>query len=200
MTTLKELKEEKRLIKYALKGDKKALEKLVTKYINFCYSISLVLLENEKEAKLALEETLIQVHDKISELNNPKEFQIWLYDILKTSIYKFKQKGLLKMINEPGCSVNKDLYTNIKLQSSELYTSEKLWNILKSLPEDEREIVALIDFEGLSCNDTAVLLDLSLMDVRKKLFDAKKSLKEIFFLPTNESMVNTELVDVEKEF
>ncbi len=197
MTTLKELKEEKKIIRYALKGDKKALEKLITKYINFCYSISLVLLENDKEAKLAVEDTLIQVHDRISELNNPKGFQIWLYDILKTSIYKFKQKGLLKMAGETGDNGNRELYN--KLQSSELYTSEKLWNILKTLPEDDREIVALIDFEGLSCNDTAVLLDLPLMDVRKKLYDAKKKLNEIFFLPNNEPVINPELVDIEKE-
>src|SRR5437762_8113854 len=92
MATLKELNKELRLVKHAIKGDRRALEKLIIKYINFCYSISITLLESDSSAKHVLENTLTYVYNNITELYDPRGFQVWLYDILKRSIgeYQFK--------------------------------------------------------------------------------------------------------------
>lgn len=193
MSMSDDIKEEKKLVKQSIKGDKKSLEKLVEKYIDFCYSIAILFLEDDKLAKKALEMTLMQVYNTIGDLYDPKGFRVWLYDILKTSISKSKSKG--KMIESSSMDLSKNelkakinYLTLNEIENDSLVNSEKLLFMLRSLPEDQKEIVALVDFEGLSCSDVAVLLDINVSDVRQKLYSAKSKLKEIFFPVQNKKV------------
>jgi RNA polymerase sigma-70 factor (ECF subfamily) len=202
MATFKELKKEKSLVKHAIKGDMRALERLIIKYINFCYSISLTLLDNDKLAKDALEETLTYVYNNISELYDPRGFQVWLYDILKKSIEKCKQKGLDKTITKDPSKNNgsrTSSATTDLIQSNKLYITEKLLELMRKLPDEYREIVALIDFEGLSCNDVALLLGTDIMTVRTKLYKAKKFLKKAILQPAEKSMKSEVFKPVENQ-
>ncbi|MFN4152558.1 MAG: hypothetical protein ACK4IX_16575, partial [Candidatus Sericytochromatia bacterium] len=106
MSMSDDIKEEKKLVKLSIKGDKKSLEKLIEKYIDFCYSMSILFLEDDKLAKKALENTLIQVYNSIGDLYDPKGFRVWMYDILKTSISKLKSKG--KVVEASSMDLNDD--------------------------------------------------------------------------------------------
>lgn len=203
MATLKELREERRLVKYAIKGDKRSLERLILKYINFCYSVSLIFLEEDKLAKKALEDALTTVYTTIEELYDPKGFKVWLYDILKKSIDNFRQKG--KMVDTGHGHLknndNIDYLTLYKINSEEVQEAKKLISMIRNLPDEYKEIIVLVDFEGLSCTDTAILLGEDVMDIRKKLYIAKNNLKPIFtYKPqsTNFDPLNEHATDSEK--
>jgi RNA polymerase sigma-70 factor (ECF subfamily) len=185
-----DIKEEKKLVKLSIKGDKKSLEKLIEKYIDFCYSMSILFLEDDKLAKKALENTLMQVYNSIGDLYDPKGFRVWMYDILKTSISKLKSKG--KVVEASSMDLNEDelkakinYLTLNEIEDESVGNSEKLLRMLRKLPDEQKEIVALVDFEGLSCGDVAVLLDLEVDDVRQILYSSKSKLKEIFFPAQN---------------
>lgn len=190
MSMSDDIKEEKKLVKLSIKGDKKALEKLIEKYIDFCYSMAILFLEDDKLAKKALENTLIQVYNTIGDLYDPKGFRVWLYDILKNSISKLRSKG--KVVEASSMDLNEDelksrinYLTLNEIENDSIGNSEKLLRMLRKLPDDQKEIVALVDFEGLSCSDVSVLLDLEVDDVRQKLYSTKSKLKEIFFPAQN---------------
>lgn len=206
MATLKELREERRLVKYAVKGDKRSLERLIVKNVNFCYSISIIFLEDNKLAKKAIEDTFSHVYSHIQDLYNPKGFKVWLYDILKQSIDKLRQKG--KVINKGDIVFDStssiDYLTLYKINPHEMKSSEKLLSMVRKLPDVQKEIIALVDFEGLSCTDASLLLDMDLAIVRTELYEAKNTLKQIFMfksepeLDISENIQDPNLDDSEK--
>lgn len=176
--------DEKYLVKQAIKGDKKALEALITKYINFCYSIAIILIEDDKLSKKVVEETLTQVYISIEQLYNPKGFKVWLYEILKKTIEKIRPKGKvieqasMDFADKENAKIN--YLTVEKISETELANAERLFNILRKLPEIQKEIVVLVDFEGLSCLQVSQMLDMEVNQVRQELYIAKNKLKEIY--------------------
>lgn len=180
MATLKEIRAERRLVKYAVKGDKRSLERLITKYIDFSYSIAMIFLEDDKLSKLALEQTLGKVYTDIEDLYDPKGFRVWLYDILKKEIESIRQKGKIVDTGQNlDLSFNEskiNYYTLNKVLPADMGESEHLLGLVRSLPDDQKEILVLIDFEGMTFTDTAILTDRPLDEVRKTLYSAKKAL------------------------
>ena len=176
--------DEKYLVKQALKGDKKALEALISKYINFCYSIAIILIEDDKLAKKVVEETLVQVYNSIEQLYNHKGFKVWLYEILKKSIEKIRPKG--RVVEQASMdfadkeNVKINYLTVEKIADTDLSNAERLFNLLRKLPEIQKEIVVLVDFEGLSCLTVSQMLDMDVNEVRQELYSAKNKLKEIY--------------------
>lgn len=180
MATLKEIRAERRFVKYAVRGDKRSLERLITRYIDFSYSIAMIFLEDDKLSKKALENTLEKVYKEIENLYDPKGFRVWLYDVLKDEIAKLKPKG--EMV-DTGIHFDKtfeekkiNYFTLNKMLPEDVEESENLLELIRSLPDDQKELIALIDFEGMTCSDAAILTDKPLQDVRRTLFTAKQSI------------------------
>ncbi|MFN8575768.1 MAG: sigma-70 family RNA polymerase sigma factor [Candidatus Sericytochromatia bacterium] len=180
MATLKDIRAERRLVKYAMKGDKRSLEMLITKYIDFCYSVAIIFLHDDKLAKIAVESTLEKVYSEMDSLYDAKGFKVWLYDILKAEITKVEPKGTLlntghKLDKEFNSKVI-NYFTLNKIQPEEMEESENLLSLIRNLPKDEKELIVLIDYEGMTISDTAILTDTPINEVRQKLYRTKKAL------------------------
>lgn len=180
MATLKEIRSERRFVKYAVKGDKRSLERLITRYIDFCYSIAMIFLEDDRLSKKALENTLEKVYNEIENLYDPKGFRVWIYDLLKKEIATLKQKGT---VVETGQNIDSNFngnkinyYTLNKIVPEDVEESEVLLTVIRNLSEDQKELIVLIDFEGMTLSDAAILTDTSLQEVRQLLFLAKKNI------------------------
>jgi len=173
--TKQEQKIETKLVKESIKGNKRDLEKLIRKYINFCYSISLVITGNKKLALLATKKTLNEVYTSIEFLSKAHIFKIWLYNILKNNIEKINEKNKTNAFK----TENKINLDNI---DKNLYSQENLFQNFMYLSQEEREILALVDFEGLDCQEVADILDQNVFDIRTKLYNAKKTLYDKIFL------------------
>jgi len=174
MTIKKEQQIELNLVKASIKGNRRALEKLIRKYINFCYSISLVLTGNKKLALLATKKTLNEIYNSISYISKANIFKIWLYNTLKNNIQKIQEKNYNSFKIE-----NKIFFDDI---DKTLAIQENLFQELMHLPKEQREIIALVDFEGLDCEEVADILDEPVLDIRTKLYNAKIALYNKFFL------------------
>lgn len=180
MATLKDIRAERRLVKYAMKGDKRSLEMLITKYIDFCYSVAIIFLHDDKLAKIAVESTLEKVYSEMDSLYEAKGFKVWLYDILKAEITKVEPKRtLLNTGHELDKEFNSKVinyFTLNKIQPEEMEESENLLSLIRNLPKDEKELIVLIDYEGMTISDTAILTDTPINEVRQKLYRTKKAL------------------------
>lgn len=182
MATLKDIRAERRLVKYAVKGDKRSLETLITKYIDFCYSVAMIFLEDDKLSKKAVESTLEKVYNDIDKLYDIKGFRVWLYDILKGEISKIEPKGT---IVDTGQNINYEgeynssvinYYTFNKIEPEEINESEQLLLLIRDLSKEEKELIVLVDYEGMTVSDAAILTDKPIEEVRNILYSAKKSL------------------------
>lgn len=180
MATLKDIRAERTLVKYAVKGDKRSLEKLITRYIDFCYSVAMIFLEDDKLSKRALEATLEKAYNDIENLYDSKGFRVWLYDILKNEITKLRSVGT---VVDTGQNIDMEFngnkinyYTLNKINPEDVEESETLLNLIRKLPDLQKELIVLIDYEGMTCSDAAILTDKPLDEVRRELYLAKKSL------------------------
>lgn len=176
-------REEKKLVKLAIKGDHRALEILLTRYINFCFSIAVTLLEDQKLAEKAIETTFIQVEKSIGDLYDPKGFFVWLYEILKNNIVELKPKGKTVKSSYFDHNMNEfdvNYSTMYAIADEDKPLLNKLINALRSFNDLEKEVFVMVDFEGISCREASVVLGIDELEVRTLLYRVKREMKAIF--------------------
>lgn len=176
-------REEKKLVKLAIKGDNRALEILLTRYINFCFSIAVTLLEDQKLAEKAIENTFIQVENSIGDLYDPKGFFVWLYEILKNNVISLKPKGKTLKSSYYDHNLNHfdvNYSTMYAIADNDKPLLNKLINMLRSFDDLEKEVFVMVDFEGITCREASVVLGIDETEVRTLLYRVKRELKKIF--------------------
>lgn len=175
-------REEKRLVKLSIKGDKRALEALLINHLNFCFSIAVTLLEDQKIAENCIENTFKEVTENIKDLYNPEGFLVWLYEILIRNIELVKTKG--KAVKSSFFDEKTDYEINystlIAFDDEEKKSLGRFLEKIRSFEQQEKAIFAMVDFEGLSASEVSVILGIDEMEVRRMLYRVKRELKQLF--------------------
>jgi RNA polymerase sigma-70 factor (ECF subfamily) len=138
---------------------------------------------NQSDAEEIVQEALLNVWNKASSFN-PKtaSANTWLFTIVRNKRIDFVRK------NRPDLVVSNDLWPESE-PSLELNTSPKLDSeyesdlnantlrtLIKELPEEQRQIVYKVYFEGKSHSEIASELDLPLGTIKSRLRLAMKKL------------------------
>ncbi len=170
--------DETELILKFKQGDKFAFRQLVEKYqdsvINTCYRF----LRNKEEAEEVAQEVFLKVYLSFNTYQPKTKFSTWLFKIVVNSCLnklRDKKKFSLSQLDE-------DLHASSENQPDKSLEQEELRmlvrNAVDSLPENQRTVILVNQYEGFSYQDTAKILDCSVSAVESRLFRAKESLKK----------------------
>jgi RNA polymerase sigma-70 factor (ECF subfamily) len=170
--------DETELILKFKQGDKFAFRQLVEKYqdsvINTCYRF----LRNKEEAEEVAQDVFLKVYLSFNTYQPKTKFSTWLFKIVVNSCLnklRDKKKFSLSQLDE-------DLHASSENQPDKSLEQEELRmlvrNAVDSLPENQRTVILLNQYEGFSYQDTAKILDCSVSAVESRLFRAKESLKK----------------------
>jgi RNA polymerase sigma-70 factor (ECF subfamily) len=181
-----ETSKDKSLIEKYLKGDEKALEVLVGKYIKPIYSYVYRNVGDQALAEDATQEIFIKVWKNIKKFDLKKNFKPWLFQIAKnTSIdYLRKRKTIpfSKFEDERGHNV---LLENIIAAPMNLIESlsdkRVLAAALQRLDKKEQQIIYFRYNDGLSFQEIADIFKESINTIksryRRALLNMKKGIK-----------------------
>ncbi len=173
------------LIERAKSGDKSALAELVSKYEKTVFSFAFKICRNRDKAEHTMQETFMSVLKNLHQFDGKSKFSTWLYRIVvnhclmlaRSEVHKDKFYSINEEefnFEEPEVKHWSDLPED-KLLNEEL--KELMDNAIQKLPPDYRVVFMLRDVEGLSTQETADTLGITVPAVKSRLHRARLFLR-----------------------
>ena len=174
------------LVLKAQAGDREAFGELVTRYMRRAYYAALGLSGSHDDALDLSQEAFVRAYRARASLDPDRPFYPWLYQIVRRLCFNLQrdrrtrrrrmeeatpwlqdQAGARAAASDPARSAER----------SELRS--RLEVAIDALPEREREVLVLKEFEGLRYREIAELLGIPIGTVMSRLYTARRNLAEI---------------------
>lgn len=164
------------LVRRARNGEARAFSILVQRYQRPAYAVALSVTGRHEDAEDAAQESFLVALDRLNECRSPERFAGWLMTIVRNRSKNLIRRESLRETDQVPPGARSRLPTPDKeAEASEL--RGRLDAALKELPEVQREIVLLHDWEGWKHREIAERLDLPSGTVRSHLHFARKALR-----------------------
>jgi RNA polymerase sigma-70 factor (ECF subfamily) len=171
-------------------GDKAACTQCVELYAPGVYRLALRMLGDEAEAEDVMQEAFLSAFKAIDNFEWRSGLQTWLYRITHNLVLMRKRKHQPFFValdasgdaaeDEPA-SVPKQLFDWCCLPDADFATAEarsQIEEAVAAMPPNLREVFVLRDLEGLSGEETAAVLDITVANVKVRLHRARLWLRE----------------------
>ena len=176
------------LVASARGGDVRAFEELVSKYDRQIFRIAQHITQNREDAQDVVQDAFLKAYEKLDQFQGNSKFYTWLVRIaVNESLMRLRKRRTGKMVSidddietEEG-SVPRDLADwspNPEQNYSQSELAEILRKTIQGLPQGFRVVFVLRDVEGLSTEETAETLGLSIPAVKSRLLRARLQLRE----------------------
>jgi len=183
------------LVRRAQQGDAAAFAELVARHQRQLYRLALRMTGSEADAQEVLQEAFLNAYQKLPNFRGEAQFSSWLYRIAANSALmrlrrkrrapdaltdqplelqgpKFSAEGYL----DPPPRSDWSQRADEKMMDRELGTA--IDQAVTGLPEDYRTVFLLKDVDGLSNEEIAEALDLTVPAVKSRLHRARLALRE----------------------
>lgn len=158
------------LIQRCLQQDRTAQRQLYEKYKSAMFSVAYRILADHEDANDALQEAFIAAFTDLHSFRQDSTFGAWLKTIvIRKALYKNKWQH-----KHEGYQMAAEQETPTFPDS---LTGEMLDKAIRNLPDGCRAVFSLIEVEGYSHKETAVLLQISEGTSKSQLYYAKKLLQ-----------------------
>ncbi|HNW43853.1 MAG TPA: sigma-70 family RNA polymerase sigma factor [Elusimicrobiales bacterium] len=173
-------KDEAELVEKARSGDTASFEALVKKYQDKIYGLAQhVCLGLKAETDDVYQETFISAFKNITKFKGGSGFGTWLYRIAANNCWmKFRKKKSEKLVSLEDVRGLEDLPQVDHVARKEL--SESVAKALSRLSVDYRLAITLADIQGLSMEEAAKVLKITVPAFKTRLFRARAALKKDF--------------------
>lgn len=176
-TTHTIMPDDREIIERILKGEKELYEKLIRKYDQRLFRISMSIINDEAEARDIMQNTYLNAYLQLSSLENKTGFSTWLTRILiNESLLRKKKKIKHEQILNTQSKKNNDETPLKSLLNKELKTL--LEKVIADLPEKYKLVFVMREIEEMSTRETMEVLKLSESNVKIRLSRAKEMLRE----------------------
>jgi len=181
-------KDESVLVTEAKAGSYAAFEELVNRYEKKIYRLGLNLTGNPEDAEDLLQETFLKAFQHLPTFREDSRFYTWIVRIaINEGLMKLRKRRSSKEVqaedpsNSDGEFIPRefaDWRPNPEQEMARVEMETILHNAAKALPATFRTVFFLRDVEGLSTEETAEMLNLSVGAVKARLFRARLRLRE----------------------
>jgi RNA polymerase sigma-70 factor (ECF subfamily) len=163
---------ELKLLEQIQGGDEEALVALHTQYANLVYSVAYRVLNDTGAAEEVTQDTFMRLWNKSYTFDPEKgRFITWLLtvtrrlaiDVLRQRQRREPSSGMLFMDEDPS------LWENVLLTDGGNDLRRTLVSVLNELPLEQRELIELVYFYGMTHNDIAETRGLPLGTVKTRI-------------------------------
>ena len=178
---------DRELVRLAKKGDTRAFGKLMLEYQNKIYRLARRMTETDEDAEDVLQEAFIKAFKSLSGFKGKSKFSTWLYRItVNLALMKLRRKKIDSVsLDEPVAtdegSVQREIEDEAIGPLEELIESESmevLDEAINDLPKSYRAVFVLRHVEGLSTEETARIVGISVPAVKSRLHRTRLMLRE----------------------
>ncbi|MBL4826401.1 MAG: RNA polymerase sigma factor RpoE [Spongiibacteraceae bacterium] len=176
---------DQQLISRVQKGDKRAFDLLVLKYQNKIFGLISRYIHDSDEIQDVAQEAFIKAYRALPNFRGDSAFYTWLYRI---AINTAKNYLVARSRRPPATDIDVDdaeyfevpsPLKDIESPENSLYGQELklvVETAIEQLPEDLRTAVTLREFDGLSYEDIAEVMECPVGTVRSRIFRAREAI------------------------
>jgi RNA polymerase sigma-70 factor, ECF subfamily len=180
--------DEMALVRAAKQGDVSAFEQLVKRYDRNIFRIAQHITQNREDAEDVVQDAFLKAYENLEQFQGNSKFYTWLVRIaVNESLMKLRRRKTSKTVSmdedvetEEGSMPREfaDWSPNPEQQFGQSELGDILRKTIQGLPSGFRTVFVLRDVEGLSTEETAEMLDLSIPAVKSRLLRARLQLRE----------------------
>ncbi|QFU76521.1 RNA polymerase sigma factor RpoE [Halioglobus maricola] len=176
---------DQQLVARVQKGDQRAFDLLVLKYQHKIMSLIGRYVHDADEAQDVAQEAFIKAYRALPKFRGDSQFYTWLYRI---AVNTAKNYLVSRSRRPPGSDVEVEdaeyyeggaALRDIETPESALFGDELkavVDTAIADLPDDLRSAVTLREFDGLSYEDIADIMDCPVGTVRSRIFRAREAI------------------------
>ncbi len=176
------------LVRAAKSGDMGAFEELVKRYDRNVFRIAQHITQNREDAEDVVQDAFLKAYGNLNQFQEQSKFYTWLVRIaVNEALMKLRRRRPERMV-----SLDEDVKTdedsiprevadwspNPEQQYNQAELKQILSKTINGLPPSFRTVFVLRDVEGLSTEETAEALNLSIPAVKSRLLRARLQLRE----------------------
>src|SRR6266576_3244094 len=176
------------LVQAAKSGDVSAFEQLVRRYDRNVFRIAQHITQNREDAEDVVQDAFLEAYNNLAQFQGQSKFYTWLVRIaVNEALMKLRRRrpertiSLDEEVKTEDDSVPRevaDWSPNPEQQYNQAELREILDKTIHGLPATFRTVFVLRDVEGLSTEETADALELSIPAVKSRLLRARLQLRE----------------------
>ena len=170
-------------------GDISAFEQLVARYDGKLLRIAQNVTHNREDSEDAVQEAFLKAFEHLNSFREDAQFSTWLIRItLNQALSKLRKRRIVKEVSLDDDFDAEDVTLPREVADwapnpEELYRASELRSILiaslKQISPILRAVFVLRDIEGLSIDETAEVLQLSIGAVKARLSRARQQLRKL---------------------
>lgn len=162
---------DRELVSRVAEGDGEAFRTLYDRFADRVLRYAFTILRNRHLAEEVTQETMIAVWKGAGRFAGRSKVSTWLFGIARNRSYDLvrKEERGKRLPDTP--MISPDPAKGILLQ-------QKVVEAMNILPNDQREVVFLTFYEGLSYAEIAGILDIPQGTVKSRMFHAKRKMAE----------------------
>jgi RNA polymerase sigma-70 factor (ECF subfamily) len=176
------------LVERARAGDLAAFDQLVRQYERQVFRIAQHITQNREDAQDVVQDAFFKAYQKLDQFQGNSKFYTWLVRIaVNEALMRLRKRRTAKTV-----SMDEDVQTedgslprdfadwspNPEQQYKQAELKAILQKTIQGLPPGFRTVFTLRDVEGLSTEETAEALNLSIPAVKSRLLRARLQLRE----------------------
>ena len=175
------------LVHAAKDGDLSAFEELVHRYDRKVIRIAYNITHNHEDAEDAAQDAFLKAFRGLAQFEEKSRFSTWLFRIaVNESLMKVRQRRGFQVVSIEQDQEDPDALpleiVDWSPNPEQLYSQSELREILgkalRGLSSNYRTVFLLRDVEGLTIEETAEVLNLSISAVKARLMRARLRLRE----------------------
>jgi RNA polymerase sigma-70 factor, ECF subfamily len=185
--------DEQLLTEYRSQGSRWAFEELVRRYERELFGYLRNYLDDAEMAEDVFQQTFLQVHLKCDQFEPGRMVRPWLYTVATNQAIDCQRRNrrhrMVSLDRQTGAEAEEEAGTLVTLldspepdpaeQSEAAERSLEVRRALETLPEQTRQLVMLVYYQGLKYREAAEVLDIPVGTVKSRLHAAIQKLNEV---------------------
>ncbi len=170
------------LITQFLKGDEKALELLIQKYLKPIYGYVFKFVQNQQDAEDLTQETFLKMWRNLKKFKKEKNFKSWLFTIAKNTCFDFLRKKKKNLaLNLENLEIIADFAPSFIEELEKESWAEKIKREIEKLPFKMQKVLDLYYNFGLNFREISEILKEPVNTIKSRHNRAIYKLKKSIF-------------------
>ncbi len=178
------------LVEQLKAGEESAFEVLLDRYQSRVYRLVRSITKSAEDAEETLQDVFLSVYRKIASFDGRSAFGTWLYRIaVNAALMTVRDRGPIQESIEAHLPQFTEDGRHVQMivdwaqgAEDQLLQKERVHQVrqaVEALPPDYRAVIVLRDLEGLSNEEAAEVVGISLLAVKSRLHRARLALRDI---------------------
>jgi RNA polymerase sigma-70 factor (ECF subfamily) len=176
------LEQDQPLINRTLNGDMGAFADLVDRYKYMVFTLAMRMVKNREDAEEIAQDCFMKAYQGLKRFKGDAKFSTWLYKIAYYRSLDYVRKSGRKIettsideVYEKHLAEEENAFMRFERSQQ----SKTIKHALRLLPGDDGILITLFYYEELSLQEVSMIMDLTVNNVKVKLFRARKRLMHL---------------------